>query len=187
MGRLPVRLRGAARRSPSGTAKQLSLSCVSALHLFRKPRVRVRILTTAAVRAFLEWIFDNYQLSSTSEVDDLLLEYLHDFYLAGGCKSKANNTVYGVVMLLPGVRHRIPSSRLALRGWSRLHPPQSYPPLTWELAVVIGVQMARGGRLAEGIATVLGFHCYLRLGEICNLRVSDVADSGDARVGGTVT
>ena len=49
--------------------------------------------------------------------------------------------------------------------------------------MVIGVQMVRGGRLAMGIATVLGFHCYLRLGEICNLRASDVADSGDARVG----
>ena len=139
---------------------------------------------TAAVRAFLEWIFDNnYQLSSTSEVDELLLEYLHDFYLAGGSKGAANNVVYGIIMLLPGVRHRIPSSRLALRGWSRLHPPQSYPPLTWELAVVIGVQMTRSGHFAEGLATVLGFHCYLRLGEICNLRVSDVADSGDARVG----
>ena len=139
---------------------------------------------TAAVREFLEWIYDNnYGVSSTAEADELLLEYLHDFYLEGGSKAAANNTVYGVVMLVPALRHRLHSSRLALRGWHRLHPPQSYPPLTWELAVVIGVQMVRGGRLAMGIATVLGFHCYLRLGEICNLRASDVADSGDARVG----
>lgn len=149
---------------------------------FAPPTVR---RYTAAVRKFLEWIYDNnYVFSSTSEADELLLEYLHDFYLGGGGKGEANNTVYGVIMLVPALRQCLHSSRLALRGWSRLHPPQSYPPLTWELTVVIGVQMVRGGRLAEGLATILGFHCYLRLGEICNLRVSDVADSGDARVGG---
>ena len=71
---------------------------------------------------------------------------------------------------------------LALRGWHKLHPVLSYPPLTWELTVLIALKMSvQSWPLAVG--TLLAFDCFLRVGELVGLKREDVADSSDARLG----
>ena len=138
-----------------------------------------------AARDFLEWIINNnYDAFSSDDMDALLVEYLHDLYMAGRGKQTANNTVFGLLVFLPSLRRHLHSARLCLRGWEKLHPSVAYPPLTWELAVVISIQMLRRRRRAEAVATLLGFDCYLRLSEICGLHVADVVNSGDVRLGG---
>ena len=137
-----------------------------------------------ALRGFLEWITDhNHDAHDFDEIDALLTEYLDDLYLRGGGKQAAINTVFGLIMHIPALRTRLPTARLALRGWEKLRPSESYPPLTWELTVVIAVQMLRAGRRPEAVATVLAFDCYLRISEMVALRVGDVVDSGDHRLG----
>ena len=59
----------------------------------------------------------------------------------------------------------------------------SYPPLTWDLAVLISVQMTRHGRLDFGVATLLAFDCLLRVSELMSLRREDVAFPNDSRMG----
>ena len=76
-------------------------------------------------------------------------------------------------------------AELSLRGWNRKHPAVSYPPMTWELAVVASVQLVRHGWLKHAIGVLLAFDCFLRVGELVGLRKSDVADRGDVRVGST--
>ncbi len=75
------------------------------------------------------------------------------------------------------------AARVANR-WSKLRPPESYPPLTWELAVAIAVQMVRDGHYRYAVGTLLAFDCLLRIGELTALRADDVADAGDAGMSG---
>ena len=120
-----------------------------------------------------------------SEVDEVLTEWFHDLYIlrGGGCRSYAEDAVSGIHLLVPSVKGHLHQAKLALKGWSKLVPSIPHPPLTWDMTVCIGVRLACRGRFSMGVATLLAFDCYLRVGELVGLTRSDVADAGDRRRG----
>jgi integrase len=81
----------------------------------------------------------------------------------------------------PSLRPVLFKAQRALKAWTRLVPPVSYPPLTWELTLVLATKMAHS-HWASGVAVLLAFVCYLRIGELVSLEVGDVAMAGDPRV-----
>src|SRR5690242_3049609 len=88
----------------------------------------------AAVQTFLSWCDQHGESSHTSsELDALLCDFIHDLYETGGSKATATCALFGLLVYFPHHRDRMFLSRAALRGWSKLHPPQPYPPLTWEV------------------------------------------------------
>ncbi len=64
---------------------------------------------------------------------------------------------------------------------------QAHPPLTWEMTLLIACTLARSGHRDAGVATLLAFDCYLRVGELCRLRLCDVVMPHDARMGSAFT
>lgn len=138
------------------------------------------------VRLFIEWCIEhNYDCATIEELDELLSDYFHDLYEQGDGVGKglAAQTLYGMIKFLPRLNDRLPTATMALKGWMKLKPSQSYPPLTWDLSVLIACQMARQHKLRMAIATVLAFDCFLRVGELVSIRRADVATTGDARMG----
>ena len=86
-----------------------------------------------AVLLFLDWCAEHdYDATSTTDLDDLLTEYFHDLYEQndGTGKGLAANTYYGLVKFLPRVSDELPTALLSLKGWLKLRPSVSYPPLT---------------------------------------------------------
>ena len=139
-----------------------------------------------AVDAFVSWMdAQGEDPESTEEMDEVLAEYFHELYIlrGGKCQSKAAATLAGVGMRCPHMKRRLTTASLALKGWQRLVPSVPYPPLTWDLTVCVGVHMAAKVHLNLGLATLLAFDCYLRVGELVGLRRCDVADTGDSRMG----
>lgn len=138
----------------------------------------------AAVQRFVAWCESfGEEASSYAELDDLLFDYFHYLFSIGAGKTDATTTLNGVVMYLPRARDRLLASRQALRGWLKRCPPNSYPPLTWELTVLLAVHLVFHGHLRAGVALLLGFDCLLRIGELTQLTRDDVAEPGDARLG----
>jgi integrase len=70
-----------------------------------------------------------------------------------------------------------------VRGWARIRTTASHPPLTWELTVLFAVTLSSCGLCGPGVAMLLSFHCYLRVGELTRMRTADVVQPSDARVG----
>jgi integrase len=137
------------------------------------------------IRLFLEWVIDNDDDAyDGAEFDDLLLDYFHDLHGSGRPKSLAKTAYYGIVAYLPALSSVLLRSKRALRGWSKREEGRSYPPITWELAVAVSVQLVRRGKDRHGIGVLLAFDCFLRISELCNLRREDVADSADMRIAG---
>lgn len=142
-----------------------------------------------AVRQFLEWCqLTNVAFSdirSADQLDDLLTDYFHYLYecFDGGGRQRAANTLSGIRMLLPRLGDGLTTAAHVLRRWRRLVPPESYPPLSWELAVMIAVQMVRSGSYRFGVAVLLSFDCLLRVSEMAALRREDVIDVADDRFG----
>lgn len=140
----------------------------------------------AAVKRFVEWAIANeHEPADIDGLDAVLTEYFHDLYITnlGRGKQRARDTLYGLEMLLPRTKGQLRTAARCANRWAKSKPPQSYPPLTWELAVVIGVQMVRDGAYRMGVATVLAFCTLLRVGELMSLRKEHVRLPGDARLG----
>ena len=74
----------------------------------------------------------------------------------------------------------MPLSRRALKGWEKLSPSVSHPPLSWSLSVVLAVKMASQARsvfsaMSLSIGLLVAWEAYLRVGELCALTLGDVS------------
>ena len=120
-----------------------------------------------------------------ADLDVLLEEYLHLHWLGkhGHGKGFAANTVNGVIKLLPEAKGFLPRARAALKGFEKLQPKVSYPPLSRSVAVALSVKLALDGHYRAGLGTLVAFTCLLRVSELVGLRREDVADHrSDPRV-----
>lgn len=139
-----------------------------------------------AVRRFIEWCDEqHYDINSDEEMDEYLTIYFHEMYgeRDGGGKSIAADTFFGILKYCPRYHDRLHSAYASLRGWQRLHASVPYPPLTWELTVLIATTMAVNGYRRHAFACLLAFDCFLRVGELVNIRYSDIATTADRRIG----
>ena len=63
----------------------------------------------------------------------------------GANRQIAVNTLYGIYLHQPDMKGLLRHSEQLLRGWARLVPSVSHPPLTWPIAVLIAITMANSG------------------------------------------
>jgi integrase len=140
-----------------------------------------------AVHRFIDWcIATGNDAHTVNDLDELLSDYfqqLHDERDGGG-KSIAAATLSGIRMYIPQLKApALPIASAICNRWHKSRPNVSYPPLTWELAVLIAVQMARSGHYRFAVATLLGFDCLMRVGELMSLRTENFAGGKDIRLG----
>lgn len=137
-----------------------------------------------AVYDFITWAIENNDdATTTDELDDLLMDYIHDLHGTGkGSRSKAACTVYGIITYVPSLKDKLTGAKRCLKGWNKLTKGRSYPPLTWHLALVIALQLARRNHYDMGVGLLLAFDCFLRVSELVNIRRFDIADDGDPRI-----
>ncbi|MDR3549717.1 MAG: hypothetical protein P4M11_15835 [Candidatus Pacebacteria bacterium] len=120
-------------------------------------------------------------------VDRWITDYMKREFKNGGGYTRSSQALFALIFELPHLKSKLPHARRALKGWNNRRQQRSYPPLTWELTVVIAIRMAGLGRAAESIATLLAFDCYLRISEFTRLRRNDIAVPNDARLGAAHT
>lgn len=139
---------------------------------------------TQALNLFLAFCEERTaRVSSVRAVDRLLANYIQHLFDAGRPFHLAACAVFGLQHHAPWTAQHLSSAKLALKGWHRLRPSESHPPLTWELTCLLSLWMARRGEHDAALAVLLGFDCYLRIGEILGLKVKDVATARDPRLG----
>jgi integrase len=138
-----------------------------------------------ALHLFLAYCEENGLDDSFSfeSLDSILCEYIDTMWRNDESKSLASNTVNAINFYLPASKPHLNTCRQLLRGWDRFQPKHSRPPLTYELTVVLAMSMLKGGHYDAAVATLLAFDCYLRIGELCDIRLCDVALSGDLKFG----
>ncbi len=131
-----------------------------------------------SLHLFITWCDENGVVDSSNmdELDSILCSYIEHLYnIDKSKKTWALNALNAVQHFHPRSKSLLPESHLLVRGWARMVPKLSRPPLTFELAVVIAVSMLKAGFYRPAVATILAFECYLRVGELCAIRVRDVA------------
>jgi integrase len=140
-----------------------------------------------AVNHFVQWCGSNgYVPSSVYTLDYYLAKYLVHLYYMGGGRTEATHALYGLDMLLPGLRHDLVWSLRSVRGFGRLRPSSPWAPLPFTVAAAIAAWLAvnhnRWG-FAMAVGVLLSFDCYLRSSELLDIHYEDVAYGRDARLG----
>ena len=135
-----------------------------------------------AIAEFLAWADTlGEEPADLTELDELGCDYLHHLYDTNRGRSTAANLLFGLKFYLPAARRRLHRMTLALRGWERLHPSVSFPPLTWELCCAMAVRATKAGYPTHGLGMLLQFDCLLRLSELVGLQRQDIVFEGDPR------
>ena len=153
------------------------------LHITTALRSSIVVLSTldvyeSAVNSFLQ--FCSYHLLSgttSHEVDYYLSQYMESLYqnsIPNG-KQHAANTLFGIIRRCPQYKLCFPLSRQSLKGFQKLIQSVSHTPLTYYTCVAMAAVMSKSGYFHRAIALLLMFHCYLRVGEMESLLISDIA------------
>ena len=121
--------------------------------------------------------------SCAADIDKHLMHYVQHLYDSQLSFDMASCAIYGVQHFHPWLADKLRRSKLALKGWKRAHPSESHPPLTWELTCLLATWLTLHHHHDAGLAVLVGFDCYLRIGEILGLKVSDIASANDPRLG----
>ena len=124
---------------------------------------------------------------TANQLDNILVQYIHHLHSTAGSYSTASCTL-SALNRLTGFGSQLHLSKLSLKGWKRKNDDnrKNRPPLTLETSTLIAVTLAKSGHYIAGIGTLLAFHCYLRINELCNLKWCDIVFTGDPRVGSGV-
>ena len=123
----------------------------------------------------------------SDDLDALLSDYLHHLYFTCSSYSRASSTVYGLMLHDARLKDRLRLSCAALRGWRKITPSRSYPPLTWDAACAVAVQLVKMRQRSAAVAVLVSFDCYLRVSEMARLRRCDVVDASCARMGSSAS
>jgi integrase len=124
---------------------------------------------------------NNIRPSSAREVDYAFEGFLHSFFAArdGRGLALARNALFGLFLYYPHLQSLMPLARKAIKGWEKLCPSTSHPPLSWELTVLLAVHLiVSSSNVVVGVSAAVGmllaWEAYLRVGELCGLQVGDV-------------
>lgn len=118
-----------------------------------------------------------------TRLDRLLAVYIQHSYDCASPFTYASHALHAVIYHRPDVKAQMFISRQCIKGWERVKKSTSHPPLTWELTVVIACTLARSGYHGPAVAMLVGFDCYLRVGELTRIRRRDIVLPNDARMG----
>ncbi len=147
----------------------------------------------AAIQRFLDFIGEKCidevaRAFTTDEWDDEISDYIENLYEGGYSKDLASRTVHGLAWANPqwgqSVRHALPLAWSSLAGRNRLDPGMSIPPAPVDVVLAIAHVMLECGHPNSGLAVLLMFEGYFRIGEVLSLRL-DQFIQGDPLVNGS--
>lgn len=141
---------------------------------------------TKAVHQFIQWWivrYSTFDSLSHSNLDWYLSEYILYLYTNGYGKAEAACAFSGFDMLIPGIKSDMHRTKRSIRGFMRLSPSQSKPPMPWPVCAVVSIWLAYHGQYSMGLAVLISFDGYLRRSEVLKLRYEDIAIGADPRLG----
>ena len=130
------------------------------------------------VRKFCEFVrdADGAPVTDPGELDYWVAYYAHEAYSTGApAKGAVQKALAGVEFWLPEAKP-LRLARRCMRGWDRLQPPRPAAPMPRDLALACAAIVCSLGLVAEGIAILVAFDCWLRIGEVSAMVTGDVVD-----------
>ena len=138
----------------------------------------------ALLYGLLEYMRENelQVVDKEVEVDLILTQYIEDMYYEGAAYSRAEKTVSALQFFFPYFRKKLPLSWKTIKAWNRSRGDRHIPPMPSCVAVAMAAIAVGAGLPELALGILLGFHCLLRPGEICDLQWSDIRSVHGSRI-----
>ena len=139
-----------------------------------------------SVSIFKKWLRRSCpEIWSITALDSALAVYATILYEENpkrGERQRFINTIFGLEFFVPVCKGLLREARMAAKGWNRVAPASSPPPLSLSIVHAISGFYLRRNKIDYALAFSLGFHGYLRSNELLSLRFRDLSLPGDARL-----
>ena len=102
--------------------------------------------------------------------DELVCLFFNELWEAGDPRGWASDVLSGLVHFIPGLRSHLNGAWRLHKAWGRAELPARAPPLSCLYVHALAAWASREGLFDTMILLLLGFHAYLRSGELFSLR-----------------
>ena len=134
------------------------------------------------VMEFLRWMerMNQPPQEDNEQLDQTLSKFFVDMYQEDAMPSYGEKVLAGLGHRLPyqvgTLSSKFPGASRSLKGWRRLKPARTRPPLPFDALLLIAAALAAFHKVSMGIAVLLGFFCYLRPRELTDLLASQLLE-----------
>ncbi len=124
-----------------------------------------------AVQKLLPFIL---QAATMERMDELICDWIEDLFATGEPLNTVADALSGLHYFLPVTRRKLLSSWKLFGVWRKYEVPSRAPPLTADLVLAMASWAIQQDDFAFGALLLIGFHCFLRTGELLQLRTCDI-------------
>lgn len=144
---------------------------------------------TRAYNKLYYWAFSNHIPWDTTQtnVDHMLADYMthlrQQYQLKGKSgRSLGEQTLNGFLHFNTDTESsKLRRTRGALQAWLHDIPTKPHSAMPWPVVVALAMHMLQSSRMQYAVALLLQFDCYLRVSELCSIRVNHMLLPGDQR------
>mmetsp|Transcript_47017 Transcript_47017/g.111915 ORF Transcript_47017/g.111915 Transcript_47017/m.111915 type:complete len:351 (+) Transcript_47017:256-1308(+) len=142
-------------------------------------RPRTEVSYKKRVGDFIRWSREQkVNWRTVEEMDAVLTEYIQHLFSEGVHRSITGHLYAGLAHYMAlsteTARCSFPRALRAMKGWNRVEPDATRIPTPFVAMAAVVALLGHWGLHRMALCTVLAFHAYLRPGEVCGLRVSQL-------------
>ena len=105
----------------------------------------------------------------------MICKFVESCWEEGESKHLIGDLLSAIPKYSPHLNRKLSCSWSLYRTWQRHEPPCRCPPFTLKVCMAVANVMWRTGFRQAAAATILGFHCILRSGEMFTAKWADLA------------
>lgn len=109
-----------------------------------------------------------------AELDSDIADWIEYKFSHGYPINVVADCLSGIHFFLPQTRRQLPESWKLFGVWRKIEVPSRAPPITSDLLMAMASRALSLGRLDFATLLLLGFHCFLRTGELLTVTPSDL-------------
>ncbi|CAL1140246.1 unnamed protein product [Cladocopium goreaui] len=117
---------------------------------------------------------DVVQVTSMEDMDEQISDWIEAQFHKGAPLNVVADALSGMHYFLPSTRRRLPGSWKLFANWRKMEVPSRAPPLPEDLLWALMSKAVQAGQFDLASLLGLGFHCFLRTGELLSIRPMDL-------------
>ena len=117
------------------------------------------------------------QCNLPDELDQICEDWVEREWTRGTPLGLIGDALSGLHFFWPKVKGLLRGSWRLYRNWRKIEAPQRAPPLPWRTCRALVAILLDAESLSLAFLVALGFHAFLRTGELLRLKISDISAS----------
>ena len=111
---------------------------------------------------------------NVATMDEVISDWIEESFQKGMSLNTIGNALSGLHYFIPATKKKLPACWKLFGTWRRFEIPSRAPPITADLVWAMVSKALQDGDFSLAALLGLGFHCFLRTGELLAVRPCDL-------------